>query len=123
MRWAGWVNVTHVPGTRRKGYLLTRPVRSWSWSRWTHLALTCLPAIWHNRPERIAPGVRRKIREARGEYARIFVLYGDCPCMVFGPVSESIHGFDERVNLESVKQVTKSIALFVADWCGVEEIP
>ena len=51
---------------------------------------------------------------------RVFVLYGDCPCMVFGPRSENVHGFDERVSLESIRQVTKTIALFVADWCGVE---
>ena len=53
---------------------------------------------------------------------RVFVLYGDCPCMVFGPVSESIHGFDERASLDSIRKVTKTIALFVADWCGVEPV-
>jgi len=40
--------------------------------------VTCLPAIWHNRPERIAPGVQRKIRANRGKYEQILVLYGDC---------------------------------------------
>lgn len=40
--------------------------------------VTALPAIWHNRPEKIAPGVRAKIRAARGRYERILVLYGDC---------------------------------------------
>jgi hypothetical protein len=43
-----------------------------------HLDVTCLPAIWHNRPEKIPEGVRRKIRANRGRYARIFCLYGDC---------------------------------------------
>jgi hypothetical protein len=42
------------------------------------LDVTCLPAILHNRPEQIAPAVRRKIRGARGRYARILCLYGDC---------------------------------------------
>ena len=45
---------------------------------WTHMSVTCLPAIWHNRPEKIPEGVRGKIREARGRYDRILVLYGDC---------------------------------------------
>jgi hypothetical protein len=45
---------------------------------WTHMSVTCLPAIWHNRPEKIPEGVRGKIREARGHYDRILVLYGDC---------------------------------------------
>lgn len=53
---------------------------------------------------------------------RVFVLYGDSPCLVFGPRSENIHGFDERVSLESLKQVTKTIALFIADWCGLEPV-
>jgi hypothetical protein len=42
------------------------------------ISITCLPAIWHNRPEKIPEGVRRKIRANRGKFARIFVLYGDC---------------------------------------------
>ena len=44
----------------------------------SHMSVTCLPAIWHNRPERIPEGVRGKIREARGRFDRILVLYGDC---------------------------------------------
>jgi hypothetical protein len=45
---------------------------------WSHLAVTCLPAIWHNTPNKIPEGVRRKIRQARGTYDRVLVLYGDC---------------------------------------------
>ena len=47
-------------------------------NRLTHLTITCLPAIWHNRPEKIPAGVRRKIRAARGKYDEILCLYGDC---------------------------------------------
>jgi hypothetical protein len=43
-----------------------------------HIELTCLPAIWHNRPEKIAPGVRALIRENRGRYAKIAVAYAEC---------------------------------------------
>lgn len=53
---------------------------------------------------------------------RVFVLYDDCPALVYGPYSENIHGFDERVSLSSLKRVTGSIALFVADWCGLEPV-
>jgi Protein of unknown function (DUF1638) len=45
---------------------------------WSHFSVTCLPAIWHNTPDKIPEGVRRKIAEARGRYDRILVLYGDC---------------------------------------------
>jgi Protein of unknown function (DUF1638) len=43
-----------------------------------HIELTCLPAIWHNRPEKIAPGVRALIRENRDRYKRIAVAYAEC---------------------------------------------
>jgi hypothetical protein len=45
---------------------------------WTHLDITCLPAILHNRPERITEAVRAKIRAARRTHEHILVLYGDC---------------------------------------------
>lgn len=53
---------------------------------------------------------------------RVFVLYDNCPCLVYGPYSDNIHGFDERVSLDSVKQVTGTIALFIAEWCGLEAL-
>ena len=40
--------------------------------------------------------------------------------MVYGPKAEDIHAFDERVELDSVRKVTQAIALFIAEWCGVE---
>nr|WP_328809320.1 ArgE/DapE family deacylase [Roseibium aggregatum] len=54
--------------------------------------------------------------------ARVFVIYADMPCLVYGPITENIHGFDERVSLSSIKRVTGAIALFIADWCGLERI-
>jgi hypothetical protein len=43
-----------------------------------HITLTCLPAIWHNRPEKIAPGVRALIRENRGRYDKVAVAFAEC---------------------------------------------
>jgi hypothetical protein len=45
---------------------------------WTAVDICCLPPELHNRPERIAPAVRAKIRAHRDEYRSIFVAYGDC---------------------------------------------
>ena len=47
-------------------------------NHWTAFDVQCLPAKWHNTPEKIVPGVREKIRAAKGHYKSIFVLYGDC---------------------------------------------
>jgi hypothetical protein len=45
---------------------------------WDALEVRCLPAELHNRPERIAPAVRAAIAANRGQYAQMFVAYGDC---------------------------------------------
>ena len=53
---------------------------------------------------------------------RVFVLYDDTPCLVYGPISEKIHGFDERVSIRSIENITSTIALYIALWCGLEKI-
>ena len=54
--------------------------------------------------------------------ARFFGLYAGIPSLVYGPTARNIHAFDEKVDLESMRRVTQTIALFIADWCGTEEI-
>lgn len=52
--------------------------------------------------------------------AAIFSVHGNIPSLVYGPITENIHGIDERVSLSSLKRVTKTLALFTADWCGTK---
>ncbi|MDC0062892.1 DUF1638 domain-containing protein [Candidatus Puniceispirillum sp.] len=42
------------------------------------VSLTCLPAAWHNHPEKIVPGLKRKVVAARRKGMQIAVAYGDC---------------------------------------------
>lgn len=51
--------------------------------------------------------------------ADTFFFYGDSPVAVFGPHAEQIHAIDERVSLRSVLQTAQTLALFIADWCGL----
>ena len=51
---------------------------------------------------------------------RVYALYDKVPSLCYGPISENIHGFDERVSLASLKRITGTMALFVAEWCGLE---
>jgi len=74
----------------------------------------------------LAQAHRTVFGEALGEQrstgttdARFFGLYADIPALVYGPRSDDIHGFDEKVELESVRRITQATALFIADWCGV----
>ncbi len=45
---------------------------------WDHLDLHCLPAILHNRPDRIAPAVEAGVAARGAGYERVFVVYADC---------------------------------------------
>lgn len=47
-------------------------------NRWHGLAVRCLPAELHNRPEKIPEAVRAEIRRGRSRFASVFVAYGDC---------------------------------------------
>lgn len=47
-------------------------------NNWSHMDLTCLPAILHNHPDRIAPAVEKAVARHRATHARIFVAYADC---------------------------------------------
>jgi acetylornithine deacetylase len=49
------------------------------------------------------------------------VDYG-IPALCYGPYGIGPHAFDERVELESVRKTTLSIALFVASWCGLTRL-
>eukprot|EP00667_Euglena_gracilis_P010835 EG_transcript_11049 len=56
--------------------------------------------------------------------ARYYTLNCGIPTTCFGPKSvRNIHGIDERVSLQSLKDVTCVLAMFVAQWCGVEPLP
>ena len=47
-------------------------------NHWDHLDLQCLPAIYHNHPERIVPALRAAVAARAQDYNRIFVVYADC---------------------------------------------
>lgn len=52
---------------------------------------------------------------------RFFTLYQDTPVACFGPDAVDIHGIDENVGLESMHGITRTIALAMAEWCGIEK--
>jgi hypothetical protein len=60
-----WLGVTHVPGTRRRGYVLARATSPWDYDRWTHVAMTFdgeLLRLWVDgrlAAEAVARGKRR----------------------------------------------------------------
>ncbi len=52
---------------------------------------------------------------------RFYGLYFGIPGLCYGPRGEGAHAFDERTHLDHLKTTTLSMALFIAEWCGVEE--
>jgi len=81
-------------------------------------AITALESAHH----RVTGLALDKIATTATTDARFFGLYADTPALVYGPRAEAIHGFNERVDLESVRRVTQTTALFIASWCGLEKI-
>ncbi|MDO5756394.1 MAG: ArgE/DapE family deacylase [Rhodobacterales bacterium] len=53
---------------------------------------------------------------------RVYALYNRIPALCYGPKSRNIHGIDECVSLSSVRRITAAMALFIAEWCGVEPL-
>jgi acetylornithine deacetylase len=54
--------------------------------------------------------------------ARFFQLYHNTPATCYGPEATSIHGIDESVSLASMNSVARVLAVFMAEWCGLEKI-
>lgn len=47
-------------------------------NKWTHMALTCLPANYHLYPDKITDAVEAAVIKHRPNYAEIFIAYADC---------------------------------------------
>lgn len=45
---------------------------------WGHMDLQCLPAIYHNEPDKITPAIEAAVAKHRSDYDKIFVVYADC---------------------------------------------
>jgi acetylornithine deacetylase len=63
-------------------------------------------------------------REFRGEPAGMDVRYAayfNMPAAALGPLTYNVHGIDECVDIPSVIELTKFLALVVLRWCGCEE--
>jgi acetylornithine deacetylase len=52
---------------------------------------------------------------------RFYSLNYNIPSLCSGASGGAMHGFNEYVELESLRKVTKAMALFIAEWCGVEK--
>jgi len=53
---------------------------------------------------------------------RFYGRYYGIPSLSYGATGSGSHGFDESVDLQSIKSLTVTIATFVADWCGTRAL-
>ncbi|MEZ5925171.1 MAG: ArgE/DapE family deacylase [Hyphomicrobiaceae bacterium] len=53
---------------------------------------------------------------------RVYALFDKIPALTYGCIAEGYHGYNERVNLASLEKTTAAMALFIAEWCGVEAV-
>jgi len=52
---------------------------------------------------------------------RAFHFYNKTAGTCYGPIAKNIHGIDECVNIESIRQTLKTYALFISRWCQLEK--
>lgn len=79
-------------------------------------------------PMQMLAAVHRSVAGAEPRHAaltattdgRHFRKMLDVPVTCYGPVAQNIHGFDERVSVESLTRVATVFAQFMAQWCGLE---
>ena len=64
-------------------------------------------------------GAPLELTGASGGLDARFGHYFGVPSLSYGPTGANYHGVDEYVDLPSLMRVTKTLALFIADWCGV----
>jgi acetylornithine deacetylase len=58
-----------------------------------------------------------------GADMRHFVLFADTPCVMYGAGDVSLaHYPDESIGIEDVMTATKTIAVAIANWCGVVSV-
>jgi acetylornithine deacetylase len=69
----------------------------------------------------VSGGALRDYPSAGLTDGRHFVLHQSTPVACFGPDAQDIHGIDESVGLDSMHDITRTIALTMAEWCGVEK--
>jgi acetylornithine deacetylase len=54
---------------------------------------------------------------------RYLIKYGRTPTVIFGPgPTEQMHATDEWVKVDDLIAATKTLALTIVEWCGVEEL-
>lgn len=82
-----------------------------------------------NRSHPVVQIVARNIKEITGNNVmftggsagldtRFFILYAGMPAITFGPRGYNIHGVDEYVELASIVETAKILALTILEWCG-----
>jgi len=52
---------------------------------------------------------------------RTFHFYNKTAGTCYGPIARNIHGVDESVDIESIRQTLKTYALFISRWCDINE--
>jgi acetylornithine deacetylase len=52
---------------------------------------------------------------------RAFHFYNRTAGTCYGPVAKNIHGVDECVDIESIRQTLKTYAIFISRWCTLEK--
>ena len=71
--------------------------------------------------ERVTGAPPRVEGVAYGADMRLFTLFGEMPCVMYGAGDVAVaHQVDEQINISELLTATKTIACLLIDWCGFE---
>jgi acetylornithine deacetylase len=71
--------------------------------------------------ERVTGATPRVEGVAYGADMRLFTLFGDMPCVMYGAGDVAVaHQVDEQISISDLLTATKTIACLLIDWCGIE---
>jgi acetylornithine deacetylase len=90
----------------------------WDTEPWTEPQNSELVNSFLNTSRKVL-GLTPRLSGASGGLDTRFGPYFDTSSIAFGPMGANYHGIDEYVDVASLLKVTSSIALFIADWCGI----
>ena len=97
------------------------------WSGFQADPAVCEPG---SAPEAALAAVHERVFDKQLEYrlstavndTRYYTVDYGIPALCYGPYGVGPHAFDERVDLDSVRKTTLSIAQFIAQWCGLRAV-
>jgi acetylornithine deacetylase len=118
------INKTIQEAVKDDPWFKERPCKiewfGWDTDPWVEPTDSSLVKSFQDTSQKIY-GSAAELSGASGGLDARFGRFFSTPSLSFGPAGANHHGVDEYADLPSLLRVTKTLALFITDWCGMKE--